>query len=484
MIMKKLLTLIVGLSTSITLFSQVEIEPFAPSVPGTYLGDFNNFTNGQIIPDVSTDWTEEGNTATNDWIADDGTTIAFGGFPLYAYVGVQVNENITLISPSIDFGLNSNNPSMTFRYWLEDGTTAGLANSLGQSQLEVMYKVGAAGGWNVIATYTVVDNQWHDETVSLAGAGAYNDLYIGFRVTTNSPGAFFTNGLCLVDEIVITGEPNCSNTTSSISPVACGSYTVPSGDETYTATQSNIKDTIPNMAGCDSIITIDLTINPLPNIDAGPDQDVCVGNMITMTATGGLVYTWFPNITMPFPAPDTSITFIVMGADANSCSNSDTVTLNPVLIDTSVTSTDPILTANESGAAYVWLDCDNSMNPVGGANNQAFTATANGNYAVEITVNGCADTSLCHSITMASLDEFETSQINVYPNPTSGSFKIDFGIIKGAKIKIFSTDGKLIQSSDQNGLQIMNIELDQPQGVYLIEIENGDFIERIRLIKN
>ncbi|WP_343747271.1 MopE-related protein [Fluviicola sp.] len=50
-----------------------------------------------------------------------------------------------------------------------------------------------------------------------------------------------------------------NNTTSTISPVACGSYTVPSTDETYSVS-GTYHDTIPNAAGCDSIITINLTI--------------------------------------------------------------------------------------------------------------------------------------------------------------------------------------------------------------------------------
>ncbi len=49
------------------------------------------------------------------------------------------------------------------------------------------------------------------------------------------------------------------NTAAIISPVACNSYTVPSGDETYT-TSGIFMDTIPNTGCGDSIITINLTI--------------------------------------------------------------------------------------------------------------------------------------------------------------------------------------------------------------------------------
>lgn len=48
-------------------------------------------------------------------------------------------------------------------------------------------------------------------------------------------------------------------TTSTINPTACASYTVPSGDETYTV-DGTYKDTIPNSVGCDSVITINLDI--------------------------------------------------------------------------------------------------------------------------------------------------------------------------------------------------------------------------------
>jgi hypothetical protein len=51
----------------------------------------------------------------------------------------------------------------------------------------------------------------------------------------------------------------CSNTFSSISPTACISYTSPSGNYTWFS-NGTYMDTIPNQAGCDSIITINLTI--------------------------------------------------------------------------------------------------------------------------------------------------------------------------------------------------------------------------------
>ena len=51
-----------------------------------------------------------------------------------------------------------------------------------------------------------------------------------------------------------------SSSTSTISVTACDTYTVPSGDETYVISGSYM-DTLSSSAGCDSVLIINLTIN-------------------------------------------------------------------------------------------------------------------------------------------------------------------------------------------------------------------------------
>ncbi|MBN4072476.1 right-handed parallel beta-helix repeat-containing protein, partial [Crocinitomix catalasitica] len=80
------------------------------------------------------------------------------------------------------------------------------------------------------------------------------------------------------------GGPSCLETTSSFSETQCFTYTVPSGDETYTASGIYM-DTIPNAGGCDSVMTIDVTIN---TVDAGVTQS---GFDLTADATGA-AYQW------------------------------------------------------------------------------------------------------------------------------------------------------------------------------------------------
>ena len=66
------------------------------------------------------------------------------------------------------------------------------------------------------------------------------------------------------------------SSSNSITEVVCDTYTVPSGDETYT-TSGTYMDTIPNANGCDSILTINLTVNYNQNL--------------TLTETACLTYT-------------------------------------------------------------------------------------------------------------------------------------------------------------------------------------------------
>jgi len=67
------------------------------------------------------------------------------------------------------------------------------------------------------------------------------------------------------------------------------------------------------------------------------------------------------------------------------------------------------LTATQTGATYQWLDCLNGFQPIAGETNQSFTPSNDGNYAVEITVNGCSDTSSCFLIEIIGVDELNTS---------------------------------------------------------------------------
>jgi hypothetical protein len=97
----------------------------------------------------------------------------------------------------------------------------------------------------------------------------------------------------------------------------------------------------------------------------------------------------------------------------------------------------------QTGATYQWLDCDDNFSAISGETNQTFTPQNDGNYAVEITLNGCSSTSNCHNVQSASLTEQEGDiAFNLYPNPSNGmvtiesssDFRMDFYDSKGSLV--------------------------------------------------
>ena len=160
------------------------------------------------------------------------------------------------------------------------------------------------------------------------------------------------------------------------------------------------------------------------------------------------------------------------------------LTINNVSdITTSISST--TISANNTGATYQWLDCDDVNSVIIGETGQSYTATVNGNYAVELTENGCVDTTSCVSITTVGIMENSFgNKLLVYPNPTSGNFSVDLGAAyENSQITIIDISGKLIDSKTITQSQTLNLSIEEPAGIYIVSIQTDDKKAVIRLIK-
>ncbi len=169
-------------------------------------------------------------------------------------------------------------------------------------------------------------------------------------------------------------------------------------------------------------------------------------------------------------------------ACSNDCSleMTQTVTINPTTIDNSTSIAGNTISSNQNGANYNWLDCDNSFASVG-AINQDFTPSANGNYAVEITLNGCVDTSACANITLVGIEQFNTSNMSISPNPVKDVLRIET-TEQIEQINIYNISGSLIKTinNEQNGW--INVS-DLSRGMYFMVVKTDKGINQTRFVK-
>jgi hypothetical protein len=163
-----------------------------------------------------------------------------------------------------------------------------------------------------------------------------------------------------------------------------------------------------------------------------------------------------------------------------------TVTLNLTIntVNVGVTPNGQTLSANVTGAQYQWVDCNNNFQPIAGATQGSFTATSSGNFAVVITSNGCSDTSLCYSITTIGLDPLENEMaFTVFPNPGNGFFQISSSnAFNHTSIRVINAVGKLVFEKKYGPGSLFDFNINEPSGVYFIEIVGDSTQKTVRRI--
>lgn len=252
---------------------------------------------------------------------------------------------------------------------------------------------------------------------------------------------------------------------ATISRSSCNSYTSPSGNSIWT-TSGTYTDIIPNWQGCDSTITINLTIN------TPTSGSTSVTACDTYTSPSGN-FTWTTSGTYA------DLLLNQYGCDSTLIINL-TITDTP---DTSVTRNFDILTATETNATYQWLDCDNNYAPIAGANSQSYQVLTNGNYAVQLDNNGCIDTSSCISVMNVATTNHFVEPVSLFPNPTKGSFLLDLGVNhQDVDIRITNAIGQVILTEHFNEMRQMEFDVDFPKGIYFLEVQSDDKSATIKFV--
>ena len=194
-------------------------------------------------------------------------------------------------------------------------------------------------------------------------------------------------------------------------------------------------------------------------------------------------YTWIDG--NDYTASTTTATHTLVGASG--CDS--VVTLNLTIANLAAQiqqNSDGSLTAS-SGSTYQWINCATNT-PISGQTGQTFTPSANGNYAVIVSLTNCSDTSACFVVNNLGLsDANQLIAMDVYPNPsTDGMFTVStVDSYEQLHIAVYSLDGKKVMEQEVKNTQQFDLKIAESQGVYLLEIATSTGLKTTRrLVKN
>jgi uncharacterized repeat protein (TIGR03803 family) len=256
-----------------------------------------------------------------------------------------------------------------------------------------------------------------------------------------------------------------NSSSSAISVAACGSYTSPSGKHIYNIS-GEYRDFIPNAAGCDSIITINLTVG-----HSSVSETVTRACSEFRSPSGK--YVWKMNGIYTDTIPN-----------AAGCDSIITISLEIDNVDNSVTQDRSVLISNDENAAHQWLNCDEGCTPMVGETHFTFTALKNGHYAVIVSNGDCVDTSAIYEVIGTGINDPKENLISIFPNPSPGTFTIDLGkVYAEALITITLSDGQVIRKEDVKSSREIEMEIDVPAGIYMVTIMAGGRETVFRVVK-
>lgn len=231
---------------------------------------------------------------------------------------------------------------------------------------------------------------------------------------------------------------------TGLSCTACANPTAtPASTTTYTVTGTGAN-------GCINTATVTVTVNSRPTVGAGSNQSICIGNSVTLTATGASSYVWSPttglscsNCASPVASPTGTTTYTVTGTGANGCTNTSnvTVTVNPLPnVSAGANQTTcpniPVSLSATGATTYVWspstgLSCTACANPTA-------TISTTTTYTVTGTNgNGCVNTS---NVTVT---------VNPQPNVSAGS---NTTVCIGDSVQLNASGGVTYSWSPSTGL--------------------------------
>ena len=249
----------------------------------------------------------------------------------------------------------------------------------------------------------------------------------------------------------------CDATTFNFNESACGSYNF--NGTIYT--ESGVYEALlTSIAGCDSLVTVDLEIFQ----STVTDVQLTTTNVITYN---DVVYSQTGNYTQTLESIngcDSIIyieVFILQDGWPLSVEGEDIVNAVP-------------------GQSYQWVDCNNNNAPIPGATEQSFTPTQSGNYAVIVYGNVGQVMSDCVQFTYVGIEDKEQTSLRVYPNPFNDVINIDTDQ-SNAMYAITDISGRRVKEGMLNQRQLSLNDLSS--GTYTLQVFTSEANFALKIVK-
>ncbi len=192
----------------------------------------------------------------------------------------------------------------------------------------------------------------------------------------------------------------CTGTSTTLNATGATSYTWSPGSQTSSSITVNPSSTTTytvtgTSAGCSASDAVTVTVTSGAAINAGPDVTICPGSPTTLSANGGVTYSWNNGLGIGnnlSVSPASTTTYTVTGTDAGGCVGTDNITVNLAALPTVNAGPDQTIctgssvTLSGSGAnTYSWNN--------GVVNGVAFTPVSTTTYTLTGTsLQGCTNT--------------------------------------------------------------------------------------------
>lgn len=501
-------------------FQDFEVAPQAPvwnfTGPVIYNSGYSSATAAPANSPIGINGSRAWETTTNSGglVLDFANTIIPSG-----YDSVRVRFNLAAMNLLGATGGPDNLDYVLVAYSTDGGTTYSnrirVRGAVNNNSFWPYSATGFAQTYYLPATETVfqplttgLQTTLGYSTVEIVFPGSLTQ--IALRITGRSSSSTDT---WLVDNLVLTGENLCVNSTASINVTTCGSYTTPSGN--IIASSGIYHDTIQNFSGCDSVITINATINQASTSNitltscgpyTSPSGNVLVASgvysdtianvagcdsviSINLTINQSSIAAITENTCTSYTAPSGAV-YTLSGVyndtiqNLAGCDSIITITLQIDTLNVSTSLSGATITANQNNAVYQWIDCNNGNLPLPGETNQSFTPSANGDYAVIITNGSCSDTSACVNVISTSIQYAGTyspvirnntdfSLVTISGLPNNQNWNVNFYDASGrVAIKTIITDNNSVLTTESLA-----------SGIYMIEIFNQNFEFKFKYAK-